>query len=201
MWHKSENLGRVELKVFGIHNVSNALAAAALSLEEGVPFAADSEGLAAFPGMHRRLETVGIRGGVTVIDDYAHHPAEVAAAVQAVRPLVPQGGGRLVVVFQPHLYSRTQQLAHEFAAAFLGCDQLYVLPVYAAREAVVPGVEGDLITDAATRLGHGAARFMAAETGGTRKTIAAGLRPGDVCVTMGAGDVGALAPLILEALA
>jgi UDP-N-acetylmuramate--alanine ligase len=206
LWRHGENLGTVELRVFGGHNVSNALAAAALSLEEGVSFAAVATGLAAFPGMRRRLETIGHRRGVTVIDDYAHHPAEVAAALRAARPLATARSGRLVVVFQPHLYSRTRQLASDFANAFLGSDVLFVLPVYAAREAPLAGVEGDLITDEAARLGHAAARFLdkASPASGwalTAPIIAASLRDGDVCLTMGAGDVGGLAPAILEALA
>jgi UDP-N-acetylmuramate--alanine ligase len=172
------------------------LAAASLALEEGVSFAAVAEGLAAFPGMSRRLERVGVRAGVTVIDDYAHHPAEVAAALGALRPLDPPA--RLAVVFQPHLYSRTRQLATEFAGAFLASDLLFVLPVYAAREAPIPGVDGDLIVAEAERLGHAAARFVPSDAAAR---IAASLRAGDVCVTMGAGDVGSLAPAILEALA
>ena len=198
LWTQGGALGRVSLQVFGAHNVSNALAAAALALEEGVPFAAVAEGLAAFPGMTRRLEIIGTRGGVTVIDDYAHHPAEVAASVRAVRPLAAATGGRVVVLFQPHLYSRTRQLATDFAAAFLECDLLFVLPVYAAREAPLPGVEGDLITAEAARQGHAHVRFL--PEGDAVAALAAILRPGDVCVAMGAGDVGALAPRILEAL-
>jgi UDP-N-acetylmuramate--alanine ligase len=204
LWRGGEDLGRVTLRVFGAHNVSNALAAASLALEEGVPFAAVAEGLAAFPGMHRRLEKVGARGGITVLDDYAHHPAEVAAALRAARPLADgkNGEGRLAVVFQPHLYSRTKQLAADFAQAFLGCDLLFVLPVYAAREAPLPGVEGDLITAEAARLGHAAARFLSVSSPtDAAASVAAALRPGDVCLTMGAGDVGGLAPAILEAIA
>jgi UDP-N-acetylmuramate--alanine ligase len=202
LWRQGENLGAVRLQVFGEHNVSNALAAAALALEEGVSFEHVATGLAAFPGMRRRLESIGRRHGVTVIDDYAHHPAESAAAIRAARPLAAANSGRLVVVFQPHLYSRTRQLASEFAGAFLGCDLLFVLPVYAAREAPIPGVEGGLITEEANRLGHADARFLAPGSGATlAQQIAASLRAGDVCLTMGAGDVGGLAPGILEAVA
>jgi UDP-N-acetylmuramate--alanine ligase len=104
------------------------------------------------------------------------------------------------VVFQPHLYSRTRQLAAEFAGAFLASDLLFVLPVYAAREAPMPGVEGDLITVEAARLGHAAARFLPGSLAAATAEIAASLRAGDVCVTMGAGDVGGMAPAILEAL-
>ena len=108
-------------------------------------------------------------------------------------------GGRLAVVFQPHLYSRTRDHAPEFARAFLECDLLAVLPVYAAREAPLPGVDGDLIAAAAAALGHADARFL--PSGGSARAVAAMLREHDVCVTMGAGDVTELAPQILEALA
>lgn len=202
VFRQGEALGRVTLKVFGAHNVTNALAAAALALEEGVPFAAVAEGLAAFPGMRRRLELVGARAEVTVIDDYAHHPAEVAAALRAARLIAHERGGRLVVVFQPHLYSRTRQLAADFAGEFLGGDGLFVLPVYPAREAPLPGVEGNLISDEATRLGHADARFLAsaATPVAAAPAIARSLRAGDVLVTMGAGDVGSLAPAVLDEL-
>jgi UDP-N-acetylmuramate--alanine ligase len=190
-------LGTVSLRVFGAHNVSNALAAAALALEEGVPFEAVQSGLALFPGMRRRLEKIGTRGGVTVFDDYAHHPSEVAASLTALRRVTD---GKITVLFQPHLYSRTQQLAAEFGHAFLGCDRLLVLPVYAAREIPVAGVEGDLITNEAIRLGHPHAHFLAPGEDAAA-LVAAARTPGDVCLTMGAGDVGGYAPAILEALA
>jgi UDP-N-acetylmuramate--alanine ligase len=193
-----ENLGPVRLQVFGAHNVSNALGAAALALEEGVPFEAVAEGLAAFPGMRRRLERIGARAGVTVFDDYAHHPSEVTASLKAARLVAQASGGRVVVLFQPHLYSRTQQLAAEFANAFLASDLLFVLPVYAAREAPVAGVEGVLITAEATRLGHASARFLEAGDHPVAE-VSGALRAGDVCLVMGAGDVGLLAPAILEA--
>lgn len=199
LWKDQEEVGPVTLKVFGAHNVTNALAAAALALEEGIPFHAVTQGLAAFPGMHRRLETVGHRRGVTVLDDYAHHPAEVAAALGAARSVAEAGGGRLIVMFQPHLYSRTQRLAAGFARAFLASDFLFVLPVYAAREQPIPGVEGDLIVTEAGNLGHGAARFLGAEVDPVA-TVASVLRSGDVCITMGAGDVGTLATALLGEL-
>ena len=197
LWRLGVEMGEVLLSVPGAHNISNAVAAAALALEEGVPFAAVTEGLASFPGMQRRLEGIGTRGGVTVIDDYAHHPAEVTAALKAARPLT---SGRLSVLFQPHLYSRTRQFTREFAHAFLGCDQLFVLPVYAAREMPIPGVEGNSIVEEAVRLGHPSARFLAVRDRAAAE-VAGALHPGDLCLTMGAGDVGELGPVILEALA
>jgi UDP-N-acetylmuramate--alanine ligase len=198
LWKRGEKLGTVELQVFGAHNISNALGAAALALEEGVAFAAVRDGLSQFPGMRRRLERIGTRSGVTVFDDYAHHPSEVAASLGAVRRVAQ---GKVTVLFQPHLYSRTQQLASEFAHAFLGCDRLFVLPVYAAREAPLPGVEGHLLTEHAARLGHGSARFLSAvDRDALAAEVVASARPGDVILTMGAGDVGAIAPALLEAL-
>lgn len=196
LWRDGESLGSVRLRVFGDHNVSNALAAAALAMEEGVPFEAVAEGLSRFSGMHRRLESIGVRGGVTVIDDYAHHPAEVAAALRAARLAVP---GKLAVIFQPHLYSRTRRFAPEFAAAFLACEHLLVLPVYAARETPLPGSGGDLIAREAGRMGHVSARYVETPEAAVREAARL-LRSGDACLTMGAGDVGELAPAVLEAL-
>ena len=196
LWRSGEALGSVRLQVVGLHNVSNALAAAALALEEGVSFDAVAEGLAKFPGMHRRLERIGTKKNISIIDDYAHHPSEVAATLKAAR-LVAKG--RLAVLFQPHLYSRTQQLTREFASAFLACDLLFVLPVYAAREVPIPGVEGSSIVEEAIRLGHASAKFIGRETAAL--DVAGALKAGDVCLTMGAGDVGELAPFILEAVA
>jgi UDP-N-acetylmuramate--alanine ligase len=121
----------------------------------------------------------------------------VAAALQALRLMA--GKGRLCAVFQPHLYSRTRQLTAEFARAFLACDLLFVLPVYAAREEPIPGVEGNVLTEAASGLGHAAAHFLAQRSAVARE-VARALRAGDVCATLGAGDVGDLAPQILEAL-
>jgi len=196
LWRSGGEIGKLRLRVPGLHNVSNALAAAALALEEEVSFGAVEEGLAEFSGMRRRLERIGTRRGVTVFDDYAHHPTEIAATLQAVRPLCQ---GRLCVLFQPHLYSRTQKLLPEFARALLACDLLFILPVYAARETPIPGVESDAIVAEAARLGHASARFV--ENGDNAVTeLAKMLKPGDLCLTMGAGDVGDWAPRILETL-
>jgi UDP-N-acetylmuramate--alanine ligase len=197
VWNDGADLGKVRLRTPGLHNACNALGAAALALEEGVSFGAVAQGLEAFPGMRRRMERVGARRGITVFDDYAHHPTEVAAALQALRLMA--GKGRLCAVFQPHLYSRTRQLTAEFARAFLACDLLFVLPVYAAREEPIPGVEGNVLTEAASGLGHAAAHFLAQRSAVARE-VARALRAGDVCATLGAGDVGDLAPQILEAL-
>ncbi len=197
LWRHGVELGPVSLRVPGLHNVSNALAAAALALEEGVAFDAVATGLAAFPGMSRRMEYIGSQNGVTVMDDYAHHPTEVVAALKAARLLT---NGRLAVLFQPHLYSRTQQLLREFSHAFLASDLLFVLPVYAARENPIPGIEGNSIVEEAVRLGHPSAHFLSSRDR-VAAEVAGVMRSGDLCLTMGAGNVGELAPEILEALA
>ncbi|HKP96657.1 MAG TPA: UDP-N-acetylmuramate--L-alanine ligase [Fibrobacteria bacterium] len=202
---KGAKLGEVVLKVPGIHNVYNALGAAALSLEEGLSFKEVERGLREYPGVKRRLEYRGQKSGVTFYDDYAHHPTEVAAALQAARGLTAAGSGetgRLIAVFQPHLYSRTRQLHLEFAQAFKACDELFVTRVYAAREAPIPGVEGDLIADAAANgvLPAGMVHYIEdLET--LPALVAASLRAGDLVVTMGAGDIGMRCTGIMEALA
>ncbi len=200
LYQSERELGAVRLRVVGRHNAANALAAAALALEEGCGFDAVAAGLESFPGMLRRLERIGARRNIAVFDDYAHHPAEILAALQAARLFTT---GRLCVLFQPHLYSRTRQLLPEFARALQLSDCLFVLPVYAARESAsegMPGVDGDALVAEAKRLGHVAAMFLPDRETAAR-TVAQRLRPDDVCVTMGAGDVGELAPAILEALA
>lgn len=179
-------LGVVELPLAGLHNVKNALAALAVAWELEVPFEVSARALAAFSGVVRRFERKGEREGVLVYDDYAHHPTEVAATLAAARQSFPDR--RLVVLFQPHLYSRTRDQAGAFGASFLGADVLLVTDVYGAREAPVEGVSGDLVAKAAERRGHRAVRYL-----GDREAILAALdetmRPGDILLTMGAGDV------------
>lgn len=190
-------LGEVTLRVPGRHNVYNALAAAALSLEEGLTFDQVKHGLKDFQGATRRLERKGEKGGIAFYDDYAHHPTEVSATLQAARGLTQ---GRLVAVFQPHLYSRTQQLYREFARAFLAGDELFVTKVYPSREQPIPGVEGTLITDEARSLGMGDRAHYVEDLKALPSLVGPGLRPGDLVVTMGAGDIGSHCARIMEAV-
>jgi len=179
-------LGEVSLPLPGRHNVQNALAAIGVALAVGLDFAAIASGIAAFRGVHRRFERLGAFQGATVVDDYAHHPAEVAATLAAARDAFP--GARLHAVFQPHLYSRTQQLATEFGRSLLLADEAWVTDVYAAREEPIPGVTGDLVVDAARASGHRNVRHV----GHWRELpplLAASVQTGDVVLTMGAGDV------------
>jgi UDP-N-acetylmuramate--alanine ligase len=178
-------VGTVQLRVPGVHNVQNALAALGAGLAEGRTVEEMSPGLADFGGVERRFQRVGDVGGVTVVDDYAHHPTEIAATIAGARQAFP--GRRLVAAFQPHLYSRTRDFAPAFGAALAGADVVFLTEIYAAREHPVPGVSADLIAEA-----MGAARDRL-RWRGTRADLAAALaheaRAGDVVLTMGAGDV------------
>ncbi len=178
-------LGAVRVAVPGRHNVLNALAALAVGLGLGATVEQMAPGIAAFRGVERRFQPLGEEDGVWVVDDYAHHPTEVRATIHAARAAAP--GRRLVVAFQPHLFSRTRDFAHEFAEALSEADAVYLLDVYPAREQPLPGVTSALIADLMK------ARGCAPEWMGTRDDLAMQLsravRPGDLVVTMGAGDV------------
>jgi UDP-N-acetylmuramate--alanine ligase len=184
------------LLLVGEHNRRNAACALAALDRIGVSATDAAAVLAEFTGAGRRLERRGEAGGVEVLDDYAHHPAELAATLAAVR-----NGGRLLVLFQPHLYSRTRHLADELAAALSAADVVAVADVYPAREQPLPGVTGKLIVDALAkrRPGMPLAWTPSWETGA--RFLAERARPGDCVLTVGAGDVDAAAPLLLELLA
>ena len=183
-----------ELAVPGEHNRRNAAAALAALEVAGVARADAEPVLARFRGAGRRFELVGERGGVTVVDDYAHHPSEIAATVAAARE---RGAGRVLVLFQPHLYSRTQHLAHELGAALSTADAVCVTEIYRAREQPIDGVGGKLVLDA-VRPGLRAGWAPSVEAGA--EIVASWARPGDLVLTVGAGDVDRAGPLVLEAL-
>ncbi len=185
---------QLRLAVPGAHNALNAAAAWTAARLLGVDPDAAAGALGRFTGTGRRFEDRGSAGGVRVVDDYAHHPTEVAALLRAARPVA--GEGRLLVLFQPHLYSRTVTFAAEFAAALDAADAVVVTDVYAAREDPQPGVSGALITD---RMAPGRGTFVADRLAAARE-IARAARPGDLVLTVGAGDVTELAPVVLEAV-
>jgi UDP-N-acetylmuramate--alanine ligase len=200
-----DGLGAVELAVPGRHNAHNGTAVVAVALALGHDFETVRAGLAAFRGARRRLELKGTAGGAEVFDSYAHHPTELIADLRATRDYVEQkGDGRIVAVFQPHLYSRTRFFAAEFGAALGLADVAVVLDVYGAREDPEPGVTGRLVADrvpAADGPGDGATETVYAPVWDDVPAQVAGLaRPGDVIITLGAGDVTRLGPLILERL-
>ena len=181
----------ITLHVPGLHNALNAAAAFALAVELGVPPERAAAALASYRGAARRMEPKGEAGGVRVLDTYAHHPTELTADLRAARAIA--GAGRVIAVFQPHLYSRTRIFAAEFGAALALADEAIVLDVYAAREDPEPGVTGKLVADAVP---GGTALYVAA-AGDAPKVVASLAAPGDLVLTMGAGDVTRLGPVIL----
>ncbi len=197
----------VRVAVPGAHMLSNAVAALAAALALGVPAESMVAGLAGYTGVRRRFEYKGRAAGVSVYDDYAHHPTEVAAQLLAARSVLAgaRGPGRLVVVFQPHLYSRTIHFAVEFAAALSAADVVVVLDIYGAREDPVPGASGELITS--RLLGSinaegrsGCQVHYLPSLASVPSSVAGLVRPGDLVITMGAGDVTMLGPQLLEQL-
>lgn len=187
-----------ELAVAGDHNRQNAAAALAALELAGVDSAEAAGVLAGFRGAGRRLELRGTVGGVTLYDDYAHHPAEVEATVAAIREMHP--GSRALVLFQPHLYSRTRHLAEELAAALSRADAVCLTEIYAAREEPVPRVTGKLVVDALARRRPGMWIGWAPNLDDAGPMVARLARDGDVAVTMGAGNVDEAAPVIVSEL-
>lgn len=181
-----KSLGTIELNAPGDHNIKNALASIGIGLELGMKFEDIQTGLKRYSGVFRRFQVKSETKGITLIDDYAHHPTEVKATLQAARAGWPEH--RLVAVFQPHLYSRTQQLFEEFGMSFFDADVLVVTDVYPSREAPIEGVTGKLIADAAASFGHKNVIYVE-----DKKDIPAKLQEfctkGDMVITMGAGDI------------
>ena len=185
---------QLELEVPGRHNALNAAAAFGLTVQLGVPVADAVRGLAAYRGARRRMELKGEADGVQVIDSYAHHPTELAADLAAARDVA--AGGRVIAIFQPHLFSRTRLFAADFGAALGAADEVLVLDVYAAREDPEPGVTGKLISDAVP---GGGAVFLPDRAAVPAAAVSLA-KPGDLVLTMGAGDITKLGPLIVAAL-
>jgi UDP-N-acetylmuramate--alanine ligase len=183
--HRGETLGSVRLAVPGRHTVANALAAIAVGLELDVPFESVRRSLGRFRGVDRRFQWKGEAFGARVVDDYGHHPTEIQATLAAAR----EGfGSRTIVVFQPHRVSRTRFLLEEFGRSFFLADHVIVLPVYAAGEAPVPGVDGESVADALVRHGHPSVEFVP-RLSDVPKRLRRIVRPGDLVITLGAGDV------------
>jgi UDP-N-acetylmuramate--alanine ligase len=187
---------QLDLAVPGEHNRRNAAAALAALELAGVSRAEAEAAIVQFRGAGRRLEPKGEAGGVTVLDSYAHHPAELAADLAAMR-----NGGRLLALFQPHLYSRTLHLVHGFAEALAAADAVCVTEIYPAREEPLPGVTGRLIVDELASIRPGMRIGWGPSLEDAAKLVAGWARPGDTVLTLGAGDVDRAASLILEALA
>ncbi|HEV7133092.1 MAG TPA: cyanophycin synthetase [Gaiellaceae bacterium] len=186
----------LELAVPGEHNRRNAAAALAALELAGADRAAAERAIVEFRGAGRRLEPKGDAGGVAVLDSYAHHPAELAADLAAVR-----NGGRVLALFQPHLYSRTLHLAHEFAVALAGADAVCITDIYPAREEPLPGVTGHLIVERLAEVRPGMRLAFAPTVEEGVRIVAGWARPGDTVLTLGAGDVDRAGQLLLDALA
>jgi UDP-N-acetylmuramate--alanine ligase len=185
----------VELRVPGVHNLLDAAAAVTACACLGVDAVAAAGALAQFRGTGRRFETRGEAGGVRVVDDYAHHPTEVAALVRAARTVA--GDGRVLVLFQPHLFSRTRAFAGQFADALALADEVVVTGVYAAREDVDPSTDARTITDLLAATASGGRPHAVEDREDAARLVAALARPGDLVLTVGAGDVTELGPTIL----
>jgi UDP-N-acetylmuramate--alanine ligase len=195
--HRGTPLGECALRVPGRHNVANALAAIAVGLDLEIPIATIQKALAAFAGVQRRFQVRGQAAGVTVVDDYGHHPAEIRATLAAAKAGFD---GRVVAVFQPHRYTRTFHLRDEFATAFNQADVLVVLDIYAAGETPIEGVSAADLAERIRAHGHRNVTYL----GGDRARLLDHLRditrPGDLVLTLGAGDVGQLGPALLARL-
>lgn len=190
----SERLGAVELHVPGVHNVRNALAAIGVGLSLSCTVADMARGLASFHGVERRFQRLGVVRGIDIVDDYAHHPTEVAATLAAARHAFP--GRRIVLVFQPHLYSRTRDLAEDFATALSKADVVLLCDIYGAREQPEPGVTAALIGD---RMPVGVVQWSGPRAAAANALLER-VRDGDVVLTMGAGDITQTGPELLSLL-
>jgi UDP-N-acetylmuramate--alanine ligase len=182
---EGRKLGSIDLALPGRHSVYNSLAAVAVGLELDVPFAEIAEALAEFRGVDRRLQKRGEAFGATVLDDYGHHPTEIAATLAAIR----EGfGSRTVVVFQPHRFTRTRALLEEFGGAFFLADRVIITDIYAAGEKALNGVNGSAVADALVRHGHPSVTYQP-DLREISKLLGELLQPGDILLTLGAGDI------------
>jgi len=187
-------LGRIEINALGRHNVRNALAACAVGLCLGMRFGLIAEGLKVFDGVQRRLQVCGEHNGVLVVEDYAHHPTEIASTLEAVRWVEPK---RVIAVFQPHLFSRTKFFHEEFAKVLGSVDRAIVTDIYASREAPMPGVDAGLIVDSAQKQGCTHVTLVR-DMQAVPAALAPELASGDVVLVLGAGNINRIAAPILE---
>ncbi len=195
-FRRGEPLGRFEVGMVGRHNALNALAVVALGDEMGIPTDVTRGALATFNGVQRRFTVRGEAAGVTVVDDYGHHPAEIRAVLRGAREAF---GRRVLCLFQPHRYSRTRDLLPDFTTAFNDADVLLLSEIYAAGEEAIPGVSGEKLADAVRAHGHRDVTFVAERS---RLAVAARerVREGDIVITLGAGDITAVGPELLGML-
>lgn len=194
--HHGQDLGWFELSIPGIHNVSNSLAALAVARELDIDIDTIRKALKEFSGVQRRFQIKGEASGVLVVDDYGHHPTEIKATLAAARSGL---GRRVVTVFQPHRYTRTRHLLDEFFTAFNQADSVIVMEIYAAGEQAIPGISGKVVYEGIKRHGHKDTIFLPTKEEAAAHLIKA-LAPGDVLITLGAGDVWKVGEAVLERL-
>ena len=187
-------LGTIEVNAVGVHNVRNALAACAVGLSLGMRFSQVADGLRLFDGVQRRLQVCGERRGVLVVEDYAHHPTEIASTLEAVRWVEPR---RIVCVFQPHLYSRTKFFCDDFAQILNTVDEAIVTDIYPSREEPMPGVDAGMIVDAAQHHGNGKVSLIR-DMQAVPEALASRLQAGDVVLVLGAGSINRICQPLLE---
>jgi UDP-N-acetylmuramate--alanine ligase len=194
--HRGRDLGCFQLNVPGMHNVRNATAAAAAAMELEVTPAQVREGITKYSGVDRRMQVRGAAAGVTVMDDYGHHPTEIRATLEAARL---GKWNRILVLFQPHRYTRTQLLLDEFARSFHGADLVMITDIYAASEKPIPGVTAEALASRMGEFGHRGARYVKTLEAGEAALVAEA-REGDLVLTLGAGNVSSAGERIFAAL-
>jgi UDP-N-acetylmuramate--alanine ligase len=197
VWRGSESIGDVTLRVPGLHNVYNSLAAIAVGLELEIPFDQIAGALREFTGAERRFQRKGEEAGVLVVDDYGHHPTEIKATLAAAK--IGSAGRRIVVLFQPHRYSRTHDLMEEFARSFNNADVLFVTDIYAASEDPIEGVTAEALTEAIKSYGHKNAHYIGPLVGAA-ETLCKQLHAGDLVITLGAGTITRVGDQLLKLL-
>ena len=195
--HRGVSLGTMTLQIPGRHNVLNALAATAVALDLEMPFPKIQTALAGFAGVQRRFQVRGIARDVLVVDDYGHHPAEIRATLAAAKAGFDR---RVITVFQPHRYSRTQHLRDDFLTAFYQSDVLIVMDIYAAGEAPIPGVHARDLADGIAAHGHREVLYLGGDRAAIIDYLCESTRAGDLVLTLGAGDVGQLGGELLQRL-
>lgn len=194
VWRRGKNMGRVMVKIPGEHNVYNALAAIAVAMELDIGFEQAKDSIANFSGVERRFHIKGVANGITIVDDYGHHPVEIKATLKAAKDGWKQ---RVVAVFQPHRYSRTQDLFHEFLSAFNDADMLILTDIYAAGEEKIPGISSEILYNNIKTYGHRDVVYIP-----DKKDIPDYLnkiaKPGDMVITLGAGDIWQVGEEIMQ---
>jgi UDP-N-acetylmuramate--alanine ligase len=197
LWHHEEKVGQITLNLPGLHNVYNAMAGIVVGMELGIPFDLIAEALETVEGVRRRLEIKGQANGITIVDDYGHHPTEIKTTLRAIKESWPEK--RAVVVFQPHRFTRTKALFDDFTRAFYQSDILVVLPVYPAGEKPIPGAEGRLLQEGIQAHGHKNTTYKS-DFNSAVSFLKQILKPDDILLTLGAGDVCKVGEALLNTL-